>query len=290
MGLLDDAIREHLELKRRAGADADAVAREEREALGRGGAPGAAPPAADYAGHEEAYIAPDDVYAAEEERYVPPAAYPSSGFYDAGTDDYAPDEPAYAPPPPPPPPPPTPPAHVGPPPPPPAPVGPPAPPPPPAPVGPPAPPPARVGPPPPAPPPPSRFTPPPPPPRRAPPPVRRPRSSACRRRMPTRPTSSSRPPTSSRRRPSTTACGSSRRRPRSSTSTSRRPARLVGRGAIAQLGERLLCKQEVTGSIPVGSTGKARKCAAGGKSGRDRQSRKGLPAAEVPRPGLLPLG
>ena len=26
------------------------------------------------------------------------------------------------------------------------------------------------------------------------------------------------------------------------------------KGAIAQLGERLLCKQEVTGSIPVGST------------------------------------
>src|SRR5438105_14453586 len=29
-------------------------------------------------------------------------------------------------------------------------------------------------------------------------------------------------------------------------------------GAIAQLGERLLCKQEVTGSIPVGSTSKRR--------------------------------
>ena len=29
---------------------------------------------------------------------------------------------------------------------------------------------------------------------------------------------------------------------------------LAGSGAIAQLGERLLCKQEVTGSIPVGST------------------------------------
>jgi hypothetical protein len=29
-------------------------------------------------------------------------------------------------------------------------------------------------------------------------------------------------------------------------------------GAIAQLGERLLCKQEVTGSIPVGSTGRLR--------------------------------
>ena len=33
MGLLDDAIREHLELKRRRGADPSAVAREEREAL-----------------------------------------------------------------------------------------------------------------------------------------------------------------------------------------------------------------------------------------------------------------
>ncbi len=33
------------------------------------------------------------------------------------------------------------------------------------------------------------------------------------------------------------------------------PARFNGSGgAIAQLGERLLCKQEVTGSIPVGST------------------------------------
>jgi hypothetical protein len=29
---------------------------------------------------------------------------------------------------------------------------------------------------------------------------------------------------------------------------------MTRRGAIAQLGERLLCKQEVTGSIPVGST------------------------------------
>ena len=32
------------------------------------------------------------------------------------------------------------------------------------------------------------------------------------------------------------------------------PRKLERRGAIAQLGERLLCKQEVTGSIPVGST------------------------------------
>jgi hypothetical protein len=34
MGLLDEAIREHLELKRRRGADPGAVAREEKEALG----------------------------------------------------------------------------------------------------------------------------------------------------------------------------------------------------------------------------------------------------------------
>ncbi len=34
MGLLDDAIREHLELKRRHGADPEEVQRQEREALG----------------------------------------------------------------------------------------------------------------------------------------------------------------------------------------------------------------------------------------------------------------
>jgi hypothetical protein len=33
--------------------------------------------------------------------------------------------------------------------------------------------------------------------------------------------------------------------------------KLSPRGAIAQLGERLLCKQEVTGSIPVGSIPKS---------------------------------
>jgi hypothetical protein len=37
MGLLDDAIREHLELKRKHGADAEDVARQEEEALGQGG-------------------------------------------------------------------------------------------------------------------------------------------------------------------------------------------------------------------------------------------------------------
>jgi hypothetical protein len=36
MGLLDDAIREHLELKRKHGADPNDVARQEQEALGEG--------------------------------------------------------------------------------------------------------------------------------------------------------------------------------------------------------------------------------------------------------------
>jgi hypothetical protein len=36
MGLLDDAIREHLELKRQHGADPEEVARQEQEALGPG--------------------------------------------------------------------------------------------------------------------------------------------------------------------------------------------------------------------------------------------------------------
>jgi hypothetical protein len=51
MGLLDDAIREHLELKRRHGANPEEVARQENEALGEGRRAefarpeGAAPPA-----------------------------------------------------------------------------------------------------------------------------------------------------------------------------------------------------------------------------------------------------
>jgi hypothetical protein len=36
MGLLDDAIREHLELKRKHGADPEDIARQEQEALGPG--------------------------------------------------------------------------------------------------------------------------------------------------------------------------------------------------------------------------------------------------------------
>ncbi len=42
-------------------------------------------------------------------------------------------------------------------------------------------------------------------------------------------------------------------RPKAAFSERRSSPKLDSRGAIAQLGERLLCKQEVTGSIPVGS-------------------------------------
>jgi hypothetical protein len=61
MGLLDEAIREHLELKRRAGADASEVARQEREALGpvvRGD-----PLTADLPPSEPDYQAPPDQFA-----------------------------------------------------------------------------------------------------------------------------------------------------------------------------------------------------------------------------------
>ena len=58
--------------------------------------------------------------------------------------------------------------------------------------------------------------------------------------------------------PEQDGCGSAAP-PRASTSTAGAARASVagpnrGLGAIAQLGERLLCKQEVTGSIPVGST------------------------------------
>ena len=76
-------------------------------------------------------------------------------------------------------------------------------------------------------------------------------------------TCSRRRPTSSRRLPRTTSSGSSRSRPRTSTSTTEgarrrsagsRRAYTSPDGAIAQLAERRLCKAEVAGSIPAGST------------------------------------
>ena len=56
MGLLDDAIREHLDLKRRRGADPTEVEREEREVLGP------VRPRVQAGGHNEAELAPEDEF------------------------------------------------------------------------------------------------------------------------------------------------------------------------------------------------------------------------------------
>jgi len=60
MGLLDEAIREHLELKRRSGADPSEVARKESEALAPapGSEPAGAQPAGDPGGAQPAGTAP----------------------------------------------------------------------------------------------------------------------------------------------------------------------------------------------------------------------------------------
>jgi hypothetical protein len=94
MGLLDDAIKEHLELKRRRGADPDEVARQEDEALGdpRSGefarpdgvqadpappAPVAEEPAAEVAEHEpEPPLEPEPEPALPEPDPEPPAPAP----------------------------------------------------------------------------------------------------------------------------------------------------------------------------------------------------------------------
>jgi hypothetical protein len=80
MGLLDDAIREHLDLKRRRGADPSEIAREESEALGpvRRGEPAeeVAAVAADdfegpYADDEPALDEPARAYADDDYAYEP---------------------------------------------------------------------------------------------------------------------------------------------------------------------------------------------------------------------------
>lgn len=86
MGLLDDAIREHLELKRRAGADPGEIARLEQEALGPARREPAAPehgheePGAEWHAHEGAQDYDDeplyeDVHAPEPAHHEPEPAY-----------------------------------------------------------------------------------------------------------------------------------------------------------------------------------------------------------------------
>jgi hypothetical protein len=65
MGLLDDAIREHLDLKRRRGADPAEIERAEREALGPVGRDFGSPDAVNFTGSGEA-AAPDIEDEAEE--------------------------------------------------------------------------------------------------------------------------------------------------------------------------------------------------------------------------------
>ncbi len=112
MGLLDDAIREHLDLKRRHGADPGEVARQESEALGpalreaasagEAAAPGDAPFDADAAGVAAPGRDPDDAVAVREaepehpadasgpeDAASPPATPESVAAPEAGVDDQA---------------------------------------------------------------------------------------------------------------------------------------------------------------------------------------------------------
>ena len=66
MGTLDDAIREHLELKRRLGASDEEIERKESEAFGKGSRP-APPPPEPAAVEPEAQPEPDDQPFVEDE-------------------------------------------------------------------------------------------------------------------------------------------------------------------------------------------------------------------------------
>jgi hypothetical protein len=82
MGLLDDAIREHLELKRRHGADPDEVARQENEALG-------ATRRAEFA-RPEGSEAASDAAAAAPEPTAEPAAPPEPSAEPAAPPEFSP--------------------------------------------------------------------------------------------------------------------------------------------------------------------------------------------------------
>jgi hypothetical protein len=84
MGLLDDAIREHLDLKRRRGADPSEIAREESEALG--------PVRRDAAAEEDAGVASRGHEGGSYADHEPAALDEPAAVYD---DEPAYDEPAY---------------------------------------------------------------------------------------------------------------------------------------------------------------------------------------------------
>jgi hypothetical protein len=82
MGLLDDAIREHLELKRRHGADPSEVERQEQEALGPARREAALPP-----GQFEAESDAGAVSASALAEHEEPAGEPYEDEDDASDDD-----------------------------------------------------------------------------------------------------------------------------------------------------------------------------------------------------------
>jgi hypothetical protein len=83
MGLLDDAIREHLELKRRHGASPEDVERQEREALGAARREEPPAPAAEEA---PAPAAEEPLAPAAEEPAVPEVEGPPPGPFDAAAE------------------------------------------------------------------------------------------------------------------------------------------------------------------------------------------------------------
>src|SRR5256885_10511063 len=124
MGLLDEAIREHLELKRRHGADPAEVANLEREAFGparRGPEPLEVPPPADEADPVDPVLVEPEVDApvyeppVEPEPELPPTRAEALPDLDPVAEDLAYEDAATEPEPPaaPAPPPPPPPAHEG---------------------------------------------------------------------------------------------------------------------------------------------------------------------------------
>jgi hypothetical protein len=95
MGLLDDAIREHLDLKRRRGADPSEIAREEHEALGpiRRGQPAAEPMEAPEADGALERPHADESFGADAGLDEPGAAYADDDFAYEAPDERERDEP-----------------------------------------------------------------------------------------------------------------------------------------------------------------------------------------------------
>ena len=80
MGLLDDAIRQHLDLKRQHGADESELRRKENEALGPARREAPAPDEGEEAPVEEAAVGPEEAPVAPEEALAPvddPGASPA---------------------------------------------------------------------------------------------------------------------------------------------------------------------------------------------------------------------